>query len=396
MGTTFVGFGFGAIQAGLFLYEAHAAGRIDRLVVAEVVPRVVQDLRAAGGVYTLNVAHADGVRTATVDGVEVLNPREPRDREALVQVIADADVVTTALPSVAFYGEGAPDDVCGCLVAGLRGRARDRRTLVYTAENSTTAAAQLADRLHAAGGPREGVACLDTVIGKMSSVVEGAERIAAFGLAPVTPGAERAFLVESFNRILTEQVPWADGLRAFPCFVEKADLAPFEQAKLYGHNAAHAWLGYLAAEAGCADMADAARQAFLIRDARKVFVDELGVALCRRFVGVDEQFTSAGFAAYADDLLSRMMNPHLRDSVARVTRDPLRKLGWHDRLIGALRMVLDEGGQPHGVVRGVRAATRRLAEVSGMPWERILPTTWADQGATAQDVDRVSRWIEEA
>ncbi|MEZ4612253.1 MAG: hypothetical protein R2838_18735 [Caldilineaceae bacterium] len=33
-------------------------------------------------------------------------------------------------------------------------------------------------------------------------------------------------------------------------------------------------------------------------------------------------------AAYADDLIARMVNPFLRDGVARVARDPARKLGW--------------------------------------------------------------------
>ena len=46
---TFVGFGFGAIQAGLFLHEAHRAGRFRRLVVAEVVPEVVAAVRRSGG-----------------------------------------------------------------------------------------------------------------------------------------------------------------------------------------------------------------------------------------------------------------------------------------------------------------------------------------------------------
>ena len=32
-----------------------------------------------------------------------------------------------------------------------------------------------------------------------------------------------------------------------------------------------------------------------------------------------------------------MLNPLLADPVARVTRDPVRKLGWEDRLIGAIR-----------------------------------------------------------
>ena len=42
---TYVGFGFGAIQAGLFLYEAFGSGAFSRLVVAEVVPEVVAAVR---------------------------------------------------------------------------------------------------------------------------------------------------------------------------------------------------------------------------------------------------------------------------------------------------------------------------------------------------------------
>ena len=44
-GRTFVGFGFGAIQAGLFLYEALRSGNFGRLVVGEVLPDVVDTVR---------------------------------------------------------------------------------------------------------------------------------------------------------------------------------------------------------------------------------------------------------------------------------------------------------------------------------------------------------------
>ena len=62
-GRTYVGFGFGAIQSGLFLYEAFESGEFDRLVVAEVVPEVVTAIRANRGHYALNVATATRVDT---------------------------------------------------------------------------------------------------------------------------------------------------------------------------------------------------------------------------------------------------------------------------------------------------------------------------------------------
>jgi mannitol-1-phosphate/altronate dehydrogenase len=57
-----------------------------------------------------------------------------------------------------------------------------------------------------------------------------------------------------------------------------------------------------------------------------------------------------------------MVNPWLNDLVARVIRDPRRKLGWNDRLIGTMRLVLDAGITPRRFAEGAAAA---LATVGG-------------------------------
>jgi len=66
---TFVGFGFGPIQAGLFLYEAARSGNFGRLVVAEVNPALVQDVRNNGGTVSINIAHQDRLETAKISGI---------------------------------------------------------------------------------------------------------------------------------------------------------------------------------------------------------------------------------------------------------------------------------------------------------------------------------------
>ena len=73
-GRTFVGFGFGAIQAGLFVYEAWRSGNFGRLVVAEVVPAMVEGIRRNGGRYALNVATPSGIEAHEIGPVEILNP----------------------------------------------------------------------------------------------------------------------------------------------------------------------------------------------------------------------------------------------------------------------------------------------------------------------------------
>jgi len=366
---TFVGFGFGAIQGGLFLYEAFRSGKFGRLVVAEVVPEVVAAVRRAKGRFRVNVATRTGVVVEEVRGVEIFNPTVPADARALVDALAEASEIATALPSVEFYQKGEPS-VAGLIAEAIRSKAARKDlppAIVYTAENHNHAAEILQklcdDRLDEASraqAPRL-AQFLNTVIGKMSGVVTVPEQIKAEGLACLVEDSPRALLVEEFNRILITQIRLPGFQRGIGAFIEKPDLLPFEEAKLYGHNAVHALLGYLAARNGCRFMSEAGNDPALMRLARDAFLEESGAALIARRRGVDPLFTAAGYRAYAEDLLERMTNPYLRDRTERVIRDTPRKLAWDDRLIGTMRLALDAGVTPWRFALGVAAALETLA-----------------------------------
>jgi mannitol-1-phosphate 5-dehydrogenase len=355
----FVGIGFGAIQGGLFACEAFRSGRFSRIVVAEIRPDVVRAVRRAGGRYSLNVAARTGVEVRAVTGVEILDPTSPADRPALVAAVRDATEICTALPGVAFYtGGGAP--AARLLAEGLRGKTSP--CAIYAAENHCGAAGILERALAGELGALPGtVQVLGTVIGKMSGVVTDAGEIARCGLSPLADGLPQAFLVEAFDRILISKIRLPGFRRGLEAFAEKDDLTPFQEAKLYGHNATHALLGFLAQRRGCRLISEAAGHGDLMDLARAAFVEESGRALIARHGGKDELFTSAGYRAYADDLLERMVNPWLGDTVARVVRDPRRKLGWTDRLIGTLRVALDAGIVPHRFALAAAAALDLVA-----------------------------------
>jgi mannitol-1-phosphate 5-dehydrogenase len=391
MTRTFVGFGFGAIQAGLFLAEAHLSRNFDRLVVAEVLPHVVTAVRAAG-VYTVNIGHADRIEALAVGPLEIYNPAVTPDREALVAAVAAASELATALPSVDYYARGANESVAAILAAGLRRKAEQQGPLavVYTAENHTEAAHRLkAAVLALVPGPEQAqvmsrVQFLDTIIGKMSGAPEAQTKSApdAPGLAPIAPGLDRAFLVEAFNRILIDQVArpgmvgarhldptWAAYQRGIEVFVEKAELQPFAQAKLYGHNAGHALSAYLAYKLGLNRIDELAARPDVLQFVREAMLLESGVPLRRRYADADPMFSPAGFRAYVDDLLVRMMNPYVQDTVARVGRDPARKLGWNDRLIGALRLAAGEiGDESRGVVARQRPFRYAVGAAAALDW----------------------------
>ena len=389
---TFVGFGFGAIQAGLFLYEAHESGNFGRLVVAEVMPDVVDAVRANGGRYIVNVAQREGIEQREVTGVEIFDPRCAEDREQLICAVAEASEIATALPSVEFYGSCDEAGSVARIIADGLARNTTGRAIVYAAENHNRAAEILRDSL---GAParQDRVQCLNTVIGKMSGVVRDARQTAEQGLATVALGLGRCFLVEAFNRILVSKVRWADFPRGITVFEEKPDLLPFEEAKLYGHNATHALLGYLGDAKGYRTITETGADGELMGLAREAFTEESGAALCRRHAGVDALFTPAGYAAYADDLLERMTNPHLHDTVARVTRDPRRKLGWDDRLIGTMRVALEQGIEPRRYARGAAGALDMLAATEGGDKSALLDEIWAGAGASKEETDRIKTFI---
>lgn len=352
---TFVGFGFGPIQAGLFALEAFRSGRFARIVIAEVVRDLVLAVRRTGGTYAVNVAGRDGLQTVYVRGVEMRNPCALEDAQALVAAIAEATDIATALPSVSVYTCGTPSPA-DLLARGLHAKLDRRqpvRTVVYTGENHTQAAQLLESAVRerlpssVASILSRHVQFLNTVIGKMSGVSEEVQRIGRGELTPIVLGWPRAFVVEAFNQILVSAITLRRFQRGIEVFTEKPDLLPFEEAKLYGHNAIHALIGYRAYRLGYTLMSEAGRDPALMAWAREAFLEECGPALQFRHAGKDELFTAEGFRRYADDLLERMTNPWLADRVDRVIRDPQRKLGWDDRMVGTMRRALDAGVKPH-------------------------------------------------
>ena len=382
---TFVGFGFGPIQSGLFLLEAFESGNFGRLVSAEVAVDIVDAVRRSGGRYTVNVAEADGIRSHVVEGLEILNPLDPAGQVQLVSAITAADEIATALPSVEFFLRGCPSPV-DLLAKGLRNKfeAGDNGpTLVYAAENHNHAAEILHDEVRSALSPAHRgtldacVQFVNTVIGKMSGVVAEPGQLEREGLLPLVDAGDIGVLVEQFNRILIEKV-WLPGFdRGLDVFEEKQNLLPFEEAKLYGHNAAHALMGYLAHRRGMRLMSEM-RDHDLLTLIERAFLEESGKPLCRRHAGVDPLFTEAGWQAYVSDLLQRMTNPFLQDRVDRVIRDARRKLGWNDRLIGTMRLALQYQVQPSGYAMGAAAATQLLlTEQQGVTLEQLLADIWA-------------------
>jgi mannitol-1-phosphate 5-dehydrogenase len=410
----FTGFGFGPIQGGLFIKEAFQSGNFRRIVVSEIDAELVNAVRANKGSYYINVAKPDGIEILQIDNIELLNPKVAADRRILLQALTQSTEVATCLPSISFYESGGTDSIASIIAEGLR-NSRVKATVIYTAENNNHAAEILEKAVSKkiAAQSQDKVQFLNTVIGKMSRVVTDAAEISELKLKTIAPGIERAFLVEQFNRILVSRTQITGFKPGIEIFIEKDDLLPFEEAKLYGHNAIHSLLGFIGAVKGARSMTELKDDKTVMQIGRDAFLKESGAALIRKYAYLgDELFTETGYKDFAEDLLVRMTNPYLGDTIDRVTRDVVRKLEMDGRIFGTMQLSLEYSIEPMNMALGALAGIvvlldkadeydlltelrlRDWRELDQVRIEKILEWLWKDK--RCGHINQIVKYLKQA
>lgn len=131
-----------------------------------------------------------------------------------------------------------------------------------------------------------------------------------------------------------------------------SNLTAYVERKLYTLNTGHAITAYLGSLHNLPTIV-AAIQHPAIQHVVRGAMHESGAALLCKYPGL---FTEADHAAYIDTIQTRFMNPNISDDVARVGREPLRKLGRSDRLLGPAYMAREYGLPIDHLARGIAAA----------------------------------------
>lgn len=111
---------------------------------------------------------------------------------------------------------------------------------------------------------------------------------------------------------------------------------PLHMRKLWVHNMAHSLIGYLGHYRGHTMICDAVRDAGIKPIVLRA-MEAIGRELYRRW-GYHES-RQMSLEEYIDWRWARYDNEGLRDTVARVCRDPGRKLGPNDRLLGPINYI---------------------------------------------------------
>jgi mannitol-1-phosphate 5-dehydrogenase len=159
-------------------------------------------------------------------------------------------------------------------------------------------------------------------------------------------------LAEPYNTLPIDAQTLRGTLPPIPGLLPKTPFAGYVVRKLFTHNGAHALLAYEGFLHGKTEIADCL-QVPEIRTHLLAFWHETGNALVAEFgFPPDEQ------REHETDLLRRLANRALRDTVQRVGRDPVRKLRADDRLVGAALLCQKHGFDCTPAVRAIASALR--------------------------------------
>jgi mannitol-1-phosphate 5-dehydrogenase len=325
--------GAGAVGRGFIAPLFAAAGW--EVVFVDLSQPLIAELQARGR-YQLRLVDATGERIQEVAPVRAISGQ---DAAAVSAALATCDLAATAV------GVGALPHLAPLFAAALQQRriAGTGPLQVLIAENGLSAASDLRQAVLAAVPAAErdalgaSFACIRTTIGRM--------------VPP--PGVAADLSAEPWAQLPVERAAWLGAIPEVPGMTPEYDFALAEALKLQVHNLTHAVAAYHGGERGHATIAAAIADPTVRREV-EACVHEIAAALEHDFGAV------AGERArtLAADLLIRYANPRLADPLPRVARDPWRKLGRDERLVGAARRCLAAGVRPKAIARAIAAALR--------------------------------------
>lgn len=322
-----VHFGAGNIGRGFIGLVLHEAGY--DLVFVDVNAELIQALQAVDTYEVREVGREAAVHV--VDRFSAVDSKA--DEQAAIAEVASADIVTCAVgPNVLKF-------IAPVIREGLRARPADAAPLVVMAcENAIGATDTLAEFvLHHAEELRERAVFANTAVDR------------------IIPAQEQAgvdVVVEDFFEWTIDRTPFGGAEPDLPQAHFVDDLEPFIERKLFTVNTGHATAAYHGYRAGESSIASALANPAVRTEVEGALAETSALLLAKFGFDADEH------AAYVARTLERFENPELPDTPVRIGRQPLRKLGRHERFIGPAAEAAERGLDTPALVRAVGAALR--------------------------------------
>jgi len=331
-------FGAGNIGRG-FLGQLFSQSGYDLLyidVVDEIIDRINRD-----GLFPIHIV-GEGKRTYIVKNVSAV---KSADTETVTAHIESADILATAV------GVNVLPKIAPAIAAGLA-RRFDSGNLnelnIIICENIIESGKHLKSLVmqHLEQKYRD---IIDEKIGFVATVVSRMVPVPTEQDKKENPAQVK---VEPYCILPADKLAFRGKIPRIEGFKYIDNLIAYEERKLFTHNAGHALCAYLGYLKGHTYIYEAIGDAEIKTRALEALM-ETGEALIKKHGFTDEEHR-----AHIDDLFHRFANVALGDTVARVGRDPIRKLGHNDRFIGGARLALEYGIEPVNIVHGICAALR--------------------------------------
>jgi mannitol-1-phosphate 5-dehydrogenase len=259
--------------------------------------------------YNVKLA-TDEQETLTIQNVSGLNNLNQENE--VIEAIKETAFLTTAI------GPNILPRIAPLIAKGLAARveANEERLYVIACENQISAT----DLLKGYIMEHLDEAAKEKVLANVSFLNSAVDRIVPIqnnqGSLDVLVEPYHEWVVET-----TEEIPHIEGMKIV------SELAPFIERKLFTVNTGHAviaYFGYLANK----ETIDQTLADTDIYNQVKATLGETGAYLINQYNLDPEEHQK-----YIDKIISRFQNAHLNDSVTRVGRSPIRKVGPEDRLV---------------------------------------------------------------
>jgi len=345
-------YGAGNIGRGFIGQVFHDSGY--EVVFVDVNLQVVEALNKKR-CYPLRVVSEEKTYEVVLGNVRAVNGT---DLEAVAEEIATADIMATAV------GVNILPYIAKNIASGIKKRfSITKKPLnIIICENLIDAGGALKELLkaHLAGEEEllDSVGFVEASIGRMVPVMTPAMQEGDILRQWVEPYCELPVDEKAFKG----GIPELKNLKPFSPF------RFYEERKLYIHNLGHAMSAYFGHLKGYEMIWQAAGDTGIAKKVRAAMTAS-ALALSKAY-----GMPYASLKEHIDDLLYRFCNKALGDTIARVGRDPMRKLKPSDRFSGAAARCNSENIDPKPILAGMAAALYFMREddESSLEMQKVL------------------------
>ncbi|GAA2913435.1 mannitol-1-phosphate 5-dehydrogenase [Enterococcus pseudoavium] len=313
-------FGAGNIGRG-FIGEILAENgfAIDFVDINETIINALNERNA----YTIQLADESQkeIHVSNVDGLN--NQTNP---DAVIASVSHADIVTTAI------GPNILPFIAELIAKGIQKRRSEGNTTpldVIACENMIGGSQFLFEKVQTFLSA-EDMDYVEQYIGFPNAAVDR--------IVPIQHHEDPLFVsVEPFSEWVIDATQSKNKELRLEGVEYVEDLEPYIERKLFSVNTGHATVAYTGAYEGYTTIDEAIADQRVLDKLRAV-LGETGSLLINKW-----NFDEEKHFAYIDKIVSRFENKYISDSISRVARTPIRKLGYDERFIRPIRELKERG-----------------------------------------------------